>query len=436
MSLYKDGRRDLRVSTVSLLASVAIIALMPTMATAQSMSEMQQRMTELEAQMKVLKAQINKAESRARTAERSAKAAVKKADEDNNTAVKWHLAGYAATSAFATDDGAKDDTFLAGRFNPVFHFQYKDLVMFESELEIEVESDGSTKTTLEYASIDLLIDDNATLVAGKFLSPIGQFQERLHPSWINKLPDAPAGFGHGGIQPGSDVGAMLRGGFDLAPMMLTYSVSAGNGPRIEYSGGRLTSIELDGFGSDDNNNKAVGGRVGFLPLPYLEIGGSLLSSKIEGRKEAAVGGGVSEGAFVLWGADAAYTRGPWDVRVEYLSAELDRFLSQQETADTLTSVVPKTTWEAWYAQAAYRLSGWTDAPIVKNVELVGRYGDFDVKGFGEFVEHAVPEKRWSLGVNYFFAPTFVGKLGVSYRDFKDRGLTDATEVRAELAYGF
>lgn len=336
----------------------------------------------------------------------------------------------------ATDDDAMDDTFVAGKFNPVFHFQYKDLVLFESELEIEVEDDGSTNVTLEYASIDLLLHDNITLVAGKFLSPIGQFQERLHPDWINKMPDAPAGFGHGGIQPLSDVGIMARGGINFEPMTLNYSFFTGNGPQVEYSDGDLKSIELEGFGSDDNGDKAYGGRIGIFPFPSLEIGGSFMTAKMEGRKEDGVTGAVSEGDFTLWGLDASFTKGPWNLRGEYLSAELDSFLSQMEAGDASTAIVPGSSWEAWYLQVAYRLSGLTKTDILRNVELVARYGEFDADGFDEFVEHAAPEERLSLGINYHFAPTLVGKLAVSMRDFADEDTNDRAEVRAQIAYGF
>jgi len=47
MSIYENTTRGLRVTAASLLASVAIIALMPTMASAQSMPEMHQRMNHL-----------------------------------------------------------------------------------------------------------------------------------------------------------------------------------------------------------------------------------------------------------------------------------------------------------------------------------------------------------------------------------------------------
>jgi len=101
-------------------------------------------------------------------------------------ATSWHLAGYADVG-FEAVSGDTKDTFVAGKFNPSFHFQFKDWIMFESELEIETSDEGETEIAVEYSQLNFLVHDNVTLVVGKFLSPIGQFQERLHPSWINRV---------------------------------------------------------------------------------------------------------------------------------------------------------------------------------------------------------------------------------------------------------
>ena len=163
------------------------------------------------------------------------------------------------------------------RFNPAFHFQYQDLVLFEAEAEIE-NTDEGTEFVLEYAQANIMAHPNAVVVIGQFLSPVGQFQERLHPSWINRMADAPAGFGHDGVQPGSDMGVMVRGGFNLEPGLLTYSVALGNGPRVSHEGG----LALEAFNRDDNDDKAISGRVGFLPMPGLEFGASFLSGRVSG----------------------------------------------------------------------------------------------------------------------------------------------------------
>jgi hypothetical protein len=77
--------------------------------------------------------------------------------------------------------------------------------MLESELEISIEPDDDTEAELEYLTIDWFANDYAAVLAGKFLSPVGQFRQNLHSSWINKLPTAPPGFGHDGAAPISEM---------------------------------------------------------------------------------------------------------------------------------------------------------------------------------------------------------------------------------------
>ncbi len=108
-----------------------------------------------------------------------------------------------------------------------------DKFMMESELEISVNSEGESEVELEYAALDWFLHDNATLVAGKFLSPIGQFRQNLHPSWVNKLPAAPIGFGQGGAAPWADIGVQLRGGLKAGNTLMNYAVFVSNGPELK-----------------------------------------------------------------------------------------------------------------------------------------------------------------------------------------------------------
>ncbi len=449
------------------LALAISVAAVPSRANAQSTQELLQRieamerqlegMKQLDQDLQALKAQLKatdaatrQAEAAARqaqdqaeavqkqaqAAEKQARATERQARQAERADAKWHLSGYASTGFRVSDKGDEEDTFEAGRLNPIFHFQYKDLVLFEGEFQFQVNSAGKTDTELEYATIDVLLHDDAALMAGKFLSPIGQFQTRLHPDWINKFPNAPAGFGHGGVQPLSDVGVMLHGGFAFNPLvnypLVNYAIFVGNGPQLEFED-ELEAIEFEGFGSDNNGNKSLGGRIGILPIPHLEIGGSFMTADIEGV--AGSSGPVTEGEYTLWGVDAAFTRGPWDVRFEYLSSELDSFFSAIE-ADEATELVPETDFDAWYVQVAYQLRGVTDARFLRNLEPVVRYGEVDAEGFAHFVGHIVPEDRLSVGLDYWIAPSAVAKFAVSWRDFVDSGAEDATEFRGQLAYGF
>lgn len=136
--------------------------------------------------------------------------------------------------------------------------------------------------------MNYLVNDWLTVVAGKFLSPIGQYQQALHAPWINKLPTAPAGFTEEeGASPMADTGVMIRGGFKVGPGMISYAAFVGNGPRLGEHGPMF-----DGFGGDDNRDKAIGGRVSYLPTPDWELGLSAMRARIRGMD--ALGGEVSQ----------------------------------------------------------------------------------------------------------------------------------------------
>lgn len=372
----------------------------------------------------------------------------------SQTDTSWHLAGYADATFIVSDfDGETTVDFSAARFNPAFHFQYKDLVLLEAEAEIEIDGDGETEFNLEYAQADIFLHDNATLVVGQFLSPVGQFQERLHPTWINRMANPPAGFGHDGVQPASDTGAMLRGGVSIGQAIATYSVAVGNGPRLSHEGG----IDFEAKGGDDNPNKALSGRLGFLPLPYFEVGGSFLVADVSGVAELEEGGDdhgdegggdplpddmgellPTDAKVKLWGADAAYTRGPWDIRGEYLNATRNSINSVSDETG-MVEALPELKLEAWYGQIAYSLSGLTDHKILQRFEPAVRYGEYKIDGLDELAEEAA-EKRLSVGLNYWLAPSIVTRGVLELRDFtardEDDPMSSETRFILQFAYGF
>lgn len=360
------------------------------------------------------------------------------------TDAKWHLAGYASANfAINHTDLGTNTNFSSAQFNPVFHFQYKDFLMLEAETEIAVNEEGETEFDLEYAQMDLFLNDSMTFVAGQFLSPVGEFQERLHPSWVNKLADAPAGFSHhDGAQPVNEVGAMLRGGVPVGSSIFTYAVAIGNGLGVNEEGG----MEFESKGQDDNKNKTVSGRLGFLPVPNFEIGGSFLSGDVTGLDEiegavamAPVGEPLepTTAHFNLWGADTAYTRGNWDVRFEYLNSTRDP-INTAFIGSAGVEMLPKLKLQAWYAQAAYRLSDITSNKVLQRFEPVFRYGQFKIKGLDDFAEEAA-QNRFDFGLNYWLAPSIVARGVAQWRDYtarEDGEPSSETRYLFQFAYGF
>jgi len=359
---------------------------------------------------------------------------VKDAEEWRSPNSLIHMAGYANVGYVSNDDPEIEDSFNVGSFAPIFHYQYRDQVMLESELEITQNEDGSTEVVLEYLTIDWFINDYAVLVAGKFLSPIGNFRQNLHPSWINKLPSAPPGFGHDGAAPVSDVGVQLRGGFHLGSMKANYALYMGNGPEvkaeIEDDGmGGVDEIEFDGveaeaFGADSDGEKVVGGRFALLPVPSLEVGVSFLSGNatVTSYEGDIPSGGapslddIESSGYDVVGVDVSWIGKGMDARYEYVNTEMSG-------ANIGGFDLESAEWETWYAQFAYRF-------MPTKFEGVVRYTDFDSPHASSDVEQT------AVGVNYLFTNNFIGKVAFESNKNPNAGQTAYDRWMLQLAYGF
>ena len=356
-------------------------------------------------------------------------AALKK---DIDIAAEWrtpnsliHLAGYADVGYVNGD--IDDGSFNIGMFSPIFHFQYRDIVMLESELELKLSPDGETDIGMEYLTLDYFINDYVALVGGLFLSPIGQFRQNLHPSWINKLPSAPPGFGHDGAAPTSEVGLQLRGAFPLGGIRSNYAVYVGNGPELNavFEDGEfeLEGIEAEGFGADNDGEKVFGGRFAIVPISSLEIGVSGATGKatVTGLEDEDTGEvteieGETARDYDVIGADFSWTRKDLSIRGEYVRSkigEISTGLTASEGAK----------WKSWYSQAAWRF------PSTK-FEAVLRYTDFD----SPHASH--DQQQWALGFNYLITNSFIAKGAYEFNDGIEGSVTNSDRLLLQLAYGF
>jgi hypothetical protein len=70
---------------------------------------------------------------------------------------------------------------------------------------------GSFTATLEYLQVDYLASRHLTVTAGRFLTSLGTYNERLTALWIRNLQDAPLIFALGTWTSGSSDGVMAHG---------------------------------------------------------------------------------------------------------------------------------------------------------------------------------------------------------------------------------
>jgi len=314
----------------------------------------------------------------------------------SNTRTISHLGGYGFVNFTAPENGHAAFNRLG--FNPIFHFTYDDKIFFEGELELEAEEDGSTSTALEFANINWLFNDNLMLVAGKFLSPLGYFRQNLHPAWINRFASMPLGFMDGGAAPIADVGAELRGSFTTdSAGQFNYAGFVTNGPTLEAGDGEIEAIATEGGTGNADGNLAIGGRLGWLPVPELEIGASYARGRVLVTSDEGME--VEDEptrSYRFYGADLNWqpVKG-LDLRGEY---------ARQRAGGAEASVAPESAvWRTWYGQAAYRFNG-------KPWELVARYGDFKS---GNVMMSA---DQFGAGLNYWLTGSTVIKASYEFNN--------------------
>jgi len=422
----------MRSTTLSAVAAAVAIALgTPAVHADSDLNTLRQNVETLQKQLEQVQKQLKDQEARS-----ASKEELQQVRKDVASAVEWknpntliHMAGYADVGY--TNTQTQDGSFKVGSFSPIFHFQYRDLVMLESELEFGVADDGSTDVALEYTTIDFFLNDYAALVAGKFLSPIGQFRQNLHPSWINKLPAMPPGFGEeGGAAPVSETGLQLRGGFPIAGMRSNYAIYVANGPELtsttdDGTNYALEDIEAEGFGTDSDGKKVYGGRFGLIPMPGVELGVSGATGK------AAVTTGIDESGadpvvtdlndeksrdYTVIGADFNWLYKGFHARGEFVKTRID-------SANSGLTRSSGATWKTWYAEAAYRF-------LPTKWESVVRYTDFDS------AVDSNDQKQVALGVNYLFTNNFIAKVAYEFNDGQKKSTADDNRFLAQLAYGF
>lgn len=341
------------------------------------------------------------------------------------------LTGWAG-AGFEDRKGEKS-TFTA-TFDPILLWKLSDRLFFEGELEFGLNRNpdtgaGETEVNLEYANLSYIANDYLTLKAGRFLAPFGTFADRLHPGWINKLPDQPLAVGEDSISPWSELGVQASGGFPAGPTKFNYAVYVSNGPRLNTTDpDRAGLLEFDN-NVDINNNKAVGTRIGFLPIPELELGYSFQYAK--------VGEDVDASAY-LHAVDLNYVRscphlkGVVDVKAQWMWSKVS-----DVTYDTGSGPFTfNNRRDGGYAQLAYRPS-LVKNKFLQNLEGVCRW-DMINNPSGAPAESGTDEKRWTFGLNYWLGSSTVIKAAYQFGDrtTPGTGRENVNAILFQAAMGF
>lgn len=338
---------------------------------------------------------------------------------------------------------AKDGEFLT-KFVPIFLIKVSDKLHVEAELEFSIDADGATETEIEYTDIHYFITDNVTLTAGKFLLPFGQFGANLHPSWINKLPSAPGVYGgHGGnglfsgvlpilsdvgfgIQYIGKIGRHSKWFVDLywvngvSEEEESHGSDGGNEhdepvDEHEDASAFFPEIGFESTAGDNNNNKAMGGRIAVAFLPEFEAGYSFYNAEYDAAGEL----GFSSQAIDINWIDEFYS-----IRAEYIQSEADAYREEVHDDGDIHEELQTFRRSGWYLQGVWTLRQ-LGIDALNTTELVLRRSQLNTVGAGE---------RWTYGINYWLSPSTVIKI--AYEDSKMADGDDQTRLFVQFAFGF
>jgi len=229
------------------------------------------------------------------------------------------LGGYMDFSYRNASNQGNPSTFDVTRFVPFIYADVSQHVKMASEIEIEhgIREVSNNEISLEFATIDFLMAEPVNVRAGVVLLPVGKFN-LLHDSPLRDLTDRP--FVDTFIIPTtlSETGVGLYGTFfptRLSKLDYEIYVTTGfNGfkgdgvtPRISEKKGLKNARQRKSQfadGLDNNNGKAVVGRLAFSPILGVEIGGSGYFGAYDPKSKRALS---------IWAVDWTLQRGPFEL---------------------------------------------------------------------------------------------------------------------------
>jgi hypothetical protein len=265
----------------------------------------------------------------------------------------------------------------------------------------------SSALTVNLADISYDICDYCVVGGGLFAVPFGQYHNHFDPPWVDKFPDDPLAFD--AIAPVSEVGFYAKGAIPAGTTKWTYDIYTANGPNLITADPTAAGqLNFDDF-TDLNDNKAFGGRIGFLPFPDMEMGYSLQSSN------PSPGDFQTVHAF-LQAVDFHYKpvihsiEGQLDFSGEWIWSDLSPVTYDPTGSLGFGPLTYNNNSQGGYVSLCYRPTE-SDSNVVRNVEFCARYDTLETPLASPGGDH---ETRWTFGVDYWFTSYCVLKTAYEF----------------------
>lgn len=304
---------------------------------------------------------------------------------------------------------------------------------FYSEYEIEhggpnAQNSGDGEAKVEQAWIDYLINDAINFRAGALLVPFGRYNI-YHDSDLQDLTDRPLVARDIIPTTWTESGGGLWGEFnpmigDYKDLILGYEAYIINGLDAGFSDTGLSGGR-GSLSSDNNNNKAVVGRLVISPSLGHEIGLSGYRGKFNTLDDDITGGAI----------DWLTTWGPLEILGEYAIFDVDE-PAGSDVANDFTGYRIQGNYHFWPSFLNNTFLGRSfEDPVFT---LVARYGRAKIDDDSDAGTGDNEEGRFTLGLNYRPVDSWVFKTEYQWNKTKNESLErgDNNGFIASIAMGF
>jgi hypothetical protein len=288
---------------------------------------------------------------------------------------------------------------------------------------------SDTKVDVMHVDITYLLNDYTAVGAGLFPVPFAMYHTHIEKAWINKVPADPLVFGDNGIAPDSAVGLFVLGRVPVCSTLFNYGLYVGNGPALVTEDPAAAGSLNFGNYNDINKNKAVGGRIGFLPVAGIEMGFSMMLGTVSPS-------GFEDVKALLYAADFNCVQAcPWvdgriTLRGEWIWSNVDTATYDPDGALGFGPLTFTNHRNGGYVEVAYRPLHTGLRPL-ENVEFVFRY---DRLSLPSDAPGGFTEDQWTPGIDYWLTPRCVLKLAYVF-DHRNDG-QEQNAFMTQCAIGF
>lgn len=299
-------------------------------------------------------------------------------------ATKFLLAGKAQLSWSQTHEAGSPSshTFFPDAFMLMPLAKLNDRLFLDAQVEVDVNPTGGGATiNLVEAIAYYRVAPALSIFAGNFSPKYGLYLGVLD-DFTNRYGTDPIGMARG---PQTQTGVGIQGGFQAGYSKFNYQLYIANGPQLlvdsttSDNSNPTGQLNYDNY-LDNNNNKSIGGSIGFLPLSnsnlQIDVSGQMTG------KTGNLGDPLEKISSTSLAVDLNYYHlfSPIMVRVlaEYNSTKTKNFNYPWYSDSAKTSlVVPafNNQLSGWFVGATIRAAGSRNT-FLSNLELGGRIGSY------------------------------------------------------------